>query len=99
MIRHVLLVKFKPSCNEADLEEIREEFESMTERVDGVQAVEWGENDSPEGKNQGFTHVVVMTFSDEDARQCYLFHPEHDALKEVFVPHIEDIIVVDYTFS
>ncbi|WP_325894515.1 Dabb family protein [Grimontia sp. NTOU-MAR1] len=97
MIRHVLLVKLKPTSNEADFEEIREEFMSMIERVEGVVSVEWGENDSPEGKNKGYTHVVFMTFADEEGRQNYLLHPEHEALKEVFVPHIEDIIVVDYT--
>ncbi|KXF83241.1 Dabb family protein [Enterovibrio coralii] len=96
MIRHVLLVKFKPESNEADFAEIREEFESMVERIEGVVSVEWGENNSPEGKNQGFTHVVFMTFQNEDVRDTYLFHPEHEALKEVFVPHIEDIIVIDY---
>ncbi|WP_394209648.1 Dabb family protein [Enterovibrio calviensis] len=97
MIRHILLVKFKPESNEADFGEIREEFASMTERVEGVESVEWGENDSPEGKNQGFTHVILMTLKDEAARQRYLVDPEHDALKEVFGPHIEEIIVVDYS--
>ena len=97
MIRHILLVKFKPESNEADFGEIREEFKSMTERVDGVVSVEWGENDSPEGKEQGFTHVIIMTLQDEAARQRYLVDPEHEALKEIFGPHIEDIIVVDYT--
>lgn len=97
MIRHLLLVKFTPASNEADLEQIREEFVSMTSRVEGVVDVEWGENDSPEGKNRGFTHAVLMTFCDEKARQRYLVHPEHDALKAVFVPHIDDIIVFDYT--
>ncbi|MCC4798694.1 stress protein [Enterovibrio norvegicus] len=97
MIRHILLVTFKPTTNEADLGEIREEFESMTERVEGVVSVEWGENDSPEGKNKGYTHIIFMTFNDEDARQRYLVDPEHDGLKVVFGPHIEDLIVVDYT--
>ena len=61
--------------------------------------VEFGANDSPEGKNQGYTHCVFMTFRDEDGRNEYLPHPDHDALKEVFVPTLEDIIVFDYTVS
>jgi hypothetical protein len=68
----------------------------MPEKIDGVDAVEWGINDSPEGKNEGYTHSVVMTFADESGRRNYLPHPEHDALKAVFVPLLEKIIVFDY---
>ncbi|GAM60866.1 stress responsive alpha-beta barrel domain protein dabb [Vibrio ishigakensis] len=39
-----------------------------------------------------------MTFADEAARQRYLPHPEHDALKVVFRPILEDLIVLDYQF-
>ncbi len=97
MIRHLLLIKFKQSADSLEIEKLKGLFASMPEKVDGVLAVEWGENDSPEGKNQGFTHSVLMTFADEAGRQNYLPHPEHDALKQVFRPLLEDIVVLDYT--
>ncbi len=97
MIRHILLVKFKPEANPSKIENVRELFEAMPTKVEGVEAVEWGLNDSPEGLDQGFTHAVMMTFADEQARQNYLPHPEHEALKAVFVPLVGDIIVFDYT--
>ena len=62
-------------------------------------AVEWGENDSPEGRAEGFTHSVLMTFVDEAARLRYLPHPDHDALKAIFRPVLERIIVLDYTLQ
>lgn len=96
MIRHILLIKFKQSAEPSQLDELRALFESMPDKVEGVVSVEWGMNDSPEGKNQGYTHAVFMTFADEDGRQNYLPHPEHDALRQVFRPLLEDIIVVDY---
>ncbi|MGY3569861.1 Dabb family protein [Vibrio paucivorans] len=96
MIRHVLLIKFKDDASNAEIEKLKGLFELMPEKVEGVISVEWGENDSPEGKNKGFTHSVLMTFSDEEGRQNYLPHPEHDALKEVFRPLLEDIVVFDY---
>ena len=96
VIRHVLLIKFKDCSEASDIEVLKYLFESMPERVDGVASVEWGVNDSLEGKGQGFTHSVLMTFSDEEGRQNYLPHPEHDALKDVFRPLLEDIIVFDY---
>ncbi|MCA3962460.1 Dabb family protein, partial [Vibrio vulnificus] len=97
MIRHLLLIKFKQSADSLEIEKLKGLFAVMPEKVDGVLAVEWGENDSPEGKNQGFTHSVLMTFADEAGRQNYLQHPEHDALKQVFRPLLEDIVVFDYT--
>ncbi|HDX8368465.1 TPA: Dabb family protein, partial [Aeromonas dhakensis] len=41
----------------------------------------------------------LMTFADEAARQRYLHHPDHDALKAIFRPVLERIIVLDYTLQ
>jgi len=97
MIRHILLIKFKDSSQLSEIEELKGLFESMPERVEGVESVEWGINDSPEGKNKGFTHSVLMTFADEAGRQNYLPHAEHEALRQVFGPLLEDIVVFDYS--
>lgn len=97
MIRHILLIQFKPTAKEADILALMSLFEAIPSKVDGVEAVEWGINDSPEGKNKEYTHSVLMTFRDEQGRQNYLPHPEHDALKAVFRPLLEDIIVFDYS--
>lgn len=96
MIRHILLIKFKDSARLSEIEKLKDLFESMPEKIDGVVSVEWGTNDSPEGKNQGYTHSVLMTFADEAGRQNYLPHAEHEALKQVFEPLLEDIVVFDY---
>lgn len=97
MIRHILLIKFKETAEPSKIEELWQLFESMPAKVEGVEAVEWGLNDSPEELNKGFSHAVVMTFTDEAGRQNYLPHPEHDALKDVFIPLIDDIVVFDYS--
>lgn len=96
MIRHILLIQFKSTAQPAQLDSLRDLFFALGESIEGVSNVEWGQNDSPEGKNKHYTHVVMMTFADEAARQRYLAHPEHDALKAVFIPLLEDIVVVDY---
>ncbi|MCV2402426.1 Dabb family protein [Marinomonas sp. C2222] len=96
MIRHILLIKFNARATKANIEELKELFESITEKIQGVVSVEWGTNNSPEGLNKDYTHSVVMTFLNEEARQDYLPHKEHDSLKAVFVPLLEDIIVFDY---
>lgn len=96
MIRHVLFIQFKATAAAAAIDAVRLAFLSMPQQVEGVEAVEWGENDSPEGKNRSFSHCVLMTFKDETARQHYLPHPAHEALKAEFLPVLEDIIVLDY---
>ncbi|MCG9595467.1 Dabb family protein [Vibrio sp. Isolate25] len=97
MIRHILLIQFKPDTTPQQVEDLKASFLSMTTKVEGVDSVEWGLNDSPEGKNKHYTHCVMMTFSDEDGRNHYLPHPEHEALKDIFRPILEDIVVFDYT--
>lgn len=96
MIRHILLIKFKDSAKRPQIDELQAFFDAMPNKVDGVVSVEWGINDSPEHKNKGYTHSVLMTFSDEKGRQNYLPHPEHEALKDIFIPLLEDIVVFDY---
>jgi hypothetical protein len=96
MIRHILLIEFKPGVTPQQIAEIKALFQSIPDEIDGVTSVEWGVNNSPEHKNKHFSHAVLMTFADEAARQHYLPHPQHDALKEVFGPLLADIIVFDY---
>jgi hypothetical protein len=97
MIRHILLIKFKELSPDCEIAKLKGLFESMPDKVEGVESVEWGVNDSPEGKDKGYTHAVVMTFLDEAGRANYLPHVEHEALKQVFRPLLEDIVVIDYT--
>lgn len=97
MIRHILLIKFKPSAASAEIAKLKTLFDEMPAKIEGVVSVEWGVNDSPEHKNQGYTHSVLMTFADEAGRQNYLPHPEHQALIAVFDPLLEDIVVFDYS--
>ncbi len=97
MIRHILLIKFKSTATTNEINELRASFKSMPSKIDGVHSVEWGLNNSPEGKNKGYTHLVLMNFEDEAGRENYLPHPEHDELKKIFRPILEDLVVFDYT--
>jgi len=97
MIRHILFVRFKSDASLQSIEAVRAAFQAMPNKLDGIAKVEWGANNSPENKNRGFTHCIQMTFADESARDNYLPHPEHDALKEIFGAILEDITVLDYS--
>jgi hypothetical protein len=96
MIRHVLLVRFDASAAQADIDAVLQAFLQLKEKVEGLSEVEWGLNNSPEGKNAGLTHCVLMTFKDAAARDGYLPHPAHLDLKRLFRPVLAEIIVFDY---
>ncbi|MFT7562103.1 MAG: hypothetical protein ACI93R_004037 [Flavobacteriales bacterium] len=97
MIRHILLVTFKQGITETEIKSTKKGFLDIPSKIPGISSVEWGVNDSPEGKNSGFTHSVLMTFENEAIRSEYLDHPEHVALKNIFRPFVDKIIVFDYS--
>lgn len=99
MIRHILFFTFTDSASSEQILAVRQAFLEIPDRIEGITGVEWGVNDSPEKKNAGFTHCVLMTFADEAARQRYLSHPAHDALKSIFLPVLQDIVVLDFTLA
>lgn len=87
-------MKKNVSVNEVKL--LKQVFLEIPGCIEGVLSVEWGVNNSPENKNKGCSHCVFMTFKDEIARDNYLLHPEHVKLKNIFLPLLNKIIVLDY---
>ncbi|EOT1929367.1 Dabb family protein [Serratia marcescens] len=99
MIRHIVFIRFHASASQMQIEAVRHAFLTLPQQIVGVLDVEWGQNDSPENKNAGFSHCVLMTFADDAARRRYLPHPAHEALKAIFSPVLKDIIVLDYILA
>ena len=96
MVRHILLVKFKAQVSEQDITVLEQAFYQLKESIPNIETVEFGKNNSPEGLNKQYTHAVLMTFTDEKARDVYLTHEKHESFKTLFVSMIDDIIVFDY---
>jgi hypothetical protein len=47
--------------------------------------------------NDGYLHCIQITFENEEGRQNYLPHPEHETLKKKFTDVLEKIVVFDYS--
>lgn len=98
VVRHIVVFKYKPDATEAQIAEVTAAFRDLKGRIPGLIDFEHGVNDSPEGKNLGFTHVYLLTFENAAARDAYLPHPEHKAFGAVLgrLGVLEDAFVVDY---
>lgn len=79
LVRHIVVFRFKPGATPEQIAELTRAFGALKEQIPGIVAFEHGVNNSPEGMNQGFTHVYVMTFTNAAARDAYLPHPAHKA--------------------
>ena len=95
-IRHLVLLKFKPEATSAELNALESAFAELASKIDAVQSLEWGTNNSPEGLDKGFTHCFNLTFADEAARAAYLPHPAHQAFVARLKPALDDVLVLDY---
>lgn len=98
-VRHVVVFKYRPSATPDQIRQVTDAFRSLQDRIPGIVAFEHGINDSPEGKNLGFTHVYLLTFENAAARDVYLPHPEHKAFGQLLgrLGVLEDAFVVDYS--
>lgn len=52
MIRHILSITFTADASPTAINQVREAFLHIPECIEGVLAVEWGVNDSPEVRTQ-----------------------------------------------
>lgn len=100
-VRHVVVFDYKEGASEEDIRAVTDAFRSLQDKIPGIVSFEHGVNNSPEGLNQGFTHVYLLTFENAAARDAYLPHPEHDKFGQLLRASgiFEGAFVVDYVPS
>jgi len=98
-VRHVVVFRYKPGATAEQIREVTDAFRALRGSIPGIVGFEHGVNDSPEGKNLGFTHVYLLTFESAAARDAYLPHPEHRKFGQLLgrLGVLDDAFVVDYS--
>jgi Stress responsive A/B Barrel Domain len=100
MIRHVVLVCFKP---DADIPKIFAALKALQSKINGIVDISAGSDCSPEGLQRGNTHGFTVDFVDAAARDAYLPHPEHQKVGAMIVAAaeggIDDVTVLDWEIS
>ena len=61
-VRHVVVFKYKKDATPDKIAQVTNAFRDLKAKIPGIVAFEDGVNNSPEGKNLGFTHVYQLTF-------------------------------------
>ncbi len=99
MIRHIVLIKFKPGLAEAEIADIFDKLHEIKAKVPGTIAITSGHSESPEKIERGYLHGFVADFTDWATLQAYQDHPDHKKLGARLVANavggIDGILVFD----
>ncbi len=95
-VKHIAFIKFKDGVTEDQINGVFDNLLDITETIEGIEDYVAGPNNSPEGKNDGYSHAFVMTFTDAAARDAYLPHPDHERFKAAALPHVDKVCVIDF---
>ena len=96
VLRHAVFFAFNDESSEEDVQKVVDAFRALPEKIDAIVDFQWGQNNSPEALDDGFTHCFLLTFNDAAGRATYLPHPDHKAFGDVLRPHLKDVFVIDY---
>ncbi len=96
MTRHFGMFQFKEGISDVQIAECFNTMKGMIGKIPGFLEMEYGPYDSTEGLNDGYTHGFIMTFESPEAREAYLPHPIHEAVKDLVIPRLERVVVFDF---
>ncbi|MEL6519430.1 MAG: Dabb family protein [Pseudomonadota bacterium] len=99
MIRHIVLIKFQPTLNPAEIDDIFDELHAIKKEVGGILSITAGKSESPEKIERGYLHGFVVDFESWEALAAYQDHPDHKRLGARLVANaqggLDGILVFD----
>ncbi len=99
MIRHIVLIRFRPEVSEGQIADIFAALPALSARLPGVLAHAAGRSESPEKIERGFLHGFTIDFADWQALATYQDDPGHQAFGGSLVAHaqggIDGLLVFD----
>lgn len=82
MIHHMVLLRIRRDVPVREVERVFAALRDLQKKIPGLASFAGGPYSSQEGMQRGFTHGFCMTFTSAAARDAYLPHPAHEAVKE-----------------
>ena len=80
MIRHIVLIRFRPEVTEAEIAEIFSDLHRIEGNLSGLGSILSGRSESPEQIERGYLHGFTADFADWAALAAYQDHPDHKRL-------------------
>ena len=97
MIRHIVLIRFRPDVTEAQVAAMFTALPQLAAKLGFTCAA--GRSASPEQIERGYMHGFTIDFADWAALAEYAVHPDHQAFGGQLVAHaqggVEGILVFD----
>jgi quinol monooxygenase YgiN len=94
MLKHVVVMKFKPGTSEDDIEDIEKGLASLPARIPEIKRYEFGKDILHTERSYDF--VLISEFEDQEAMGRYQTHPYHFAVLNKIRAICENIIAVDF---
>lgn len=96
MIRHMLLVRWKPEFPEAQRQDWLDKVRALPEKIETIRSLSVGA-DVLDGQ-RSWDHGLVADFDSLDDVRAYAVHPDHLPLIAISGPNTEAMASVDFTF-
>ncbi|KAM5568650.1 stress-response A/B barrel domain-containing protein HS1 [Rosa sericea] len=96
VVKHVLLAKFKEGVSESQIDQLIKGYANLVNLIDPMESFHWGKDVSIENLHQGFTHIFESSFKSTEAVAEYVAHPAHVDFANLFLSHVEKVLVFDY---
>ena len=95
MIEHIALFRWKEEASQEAIDSAVRELRGLKGKIPGIVDLSCGANFSDRAK--GYTHGLVVRFTDRAALEAYGPHAEHQRVVQTFVGPIRaDILAFDY---
>ena len=99
---HNVLLHIKDDAAQEDIDRFSNAMIELKTNalIPGIFSFSYGKYESNEGLNKNYNYGFSMVFDSVEARDNYLPHPEHDRVKELILPLLQDginsVIAFDY---
>jgi hypothetical protein len=95
MITHIVLLSPAESVPLEDFESVLADSAAFADEIDGIVDLHFGADTLAESMGNGYTHALVITFTDAAARDAFLAHPAHVAYAARLGPVMSQVAIVD----
>jgi len=95
LVEHIVLFRWTEEASREAIDDAMAELRGLRGKIAGIVDLSCGVNFSDRAK--GYTHGLVVRFTDRAALEAYGPHPEHQrVVQNLIKPIAADILAVDY---